>query len=187
MNSTDRFAIVQLHEHQPIPDNTIMQGSMDAVMERIIDSNARNTAMDLLRDARIAADQLEQTRAQETQILARGIQSLNDTITRLSRRMDAMEEQQSTKMRHDAALEAKRIQDYLNTLPDPDDPVAAAIFPPDGSLHALPPTDDAVGDLPAELSRATPPPGNPELDEPPQPKFRSPVAVSLNEVDEYDY
>jgi hypothetical protein len=188
MNSTDRFAIVQLHEHQPIPDNTIMQGSMDAVMERIIDSNARNTAMDLLRDARIAADQLEQTRAQETQILARGIQSLNDTITRLSRRMDAVEEQQSTKMRHDAALEAKRIQDYLNTLPDPDDPDAAAIFPPDGSLHALPPTNtdsDNEGDLPEELTRATPPPGNPaELDDPPQPKYRQPVAVSLN-ADDY--
>ena len=55
-------------------------------------------------------------------------------------------------------------------------------------MHPVSPTnsgDDGEGDLPAELSRA-PPPGNysAELDEPPQSKYRNPVAVSLN-ADDY--
>ena len=157
---TPAFAIIPLHPHQPPPDNAIMHGSLDAVMERIIDTNARNAAVDVLRDAQIEADQLEQTRAQETQILARGIRSLNDTITRLSRRMDAVEAQQTTRMRHDAAREAKRVQDYLKTLPDPDDPPASHGHFNTGDLSPLPPTntgDAAEGDFPETLLRATPP------------------------------
>ena len=52
---------------------------------------------------------------------------------------------------------------------------------------------DNEGDLPKDLLRATPPsPGNypldnpAELDDPPQSKFRQPVAVSLNaDADDY--
>jgi hypothetical protein len=164
-------------------------------MERIIDSNARNAAVDILRDARIAADQLEQARSQETQILARGIQSLNDTITRLARRMDAVEEQHKARVRYDASVEAKRVQDYLDSLPDPDDPNGPLFYPPSENLHAVSrtnPNADNEGELPKDLLRATPPsPGNyplddpAELDEPPQLKNRAPVAISLNEVDDY--
>jgi hypothetical protein len=198
MTDTPAFAIIPLHPYEPVPDNAIMQGSMDAVMERIIDSNARNAAVDILRDARIAADQLEQTRAQETQILARGIQSLNDTITRLSRRMDAVEQHRGAQARQDAAAEAERVQKELDAMPDPDNPNAPALYPPGGELHSVAATTPATtksvpdneGDLPNEVLKDVPPPtgdypvNDPsELAHPQQSKYRNPAAVSLNSDD----
>jgi outer membrane murein-binding lipoprotein Lpp len=188
-NPAPAFAIVQLHPHEPAPDNMIMWGSLDAVMERIIDSNARNAAVDILRDARIAADQLEQTRTQETQILARGLQTLNASIDQLTRRMDAIEEQREVQVRYDAAREQQQIQDYLDALPSPDDD-------PDqhfntGDLHSLPPAEHGQsatdqGALPEELLKNVPPetgnypePDPSELAHPATPKYRAPAAISL--------
>jgi hypothetical protein len=86
------FAIVKLPPHQSPPDNTIMHGSINAVMERIIDTNARREALDLLARADDASQSLALARDQEAATRARSIRHLGDTITQLARRMDAFEQ-----------------------------------------------------------------------------------------------
>jgi hypothetical protein len=124
-----------------------------------------------------------------------------DSVNAICKRMDALETRRATQMRQLASARAEaeqqEIRDYLDSLPDPDNPDGPAFYSPSGHLHAVSPTNsnaDNEGELPKDLLRATPPsPGNyplddpAELDEPPQLKNRNPVAVSLNEADEYDY
>ena len=161
------------------------------LISRRVEKNRLRAASstDLFADTNVAADQLEQTRAHETQILARGLQTLNASIDTLSRRMDIVEEQQAAKAKADAEREQRRIQDYLDSLPSPDEP---ATRQPSGEMHTLPATEDDQGALPNELREGTPPEtgNNPEPDPlelayPQRPKYQQMPAISLASEDDY--
>jgi hypothetical protein len=182
----DRFAIVPLFPNQSPPAHCIAWGNMDAVMERIVDSNTRNDAIDLIHDAAVALGQLERTRNQQAQIFARSFQDVIARLDALAHRMDAIEEQRAARAKADAEEEQQRIQDYLDSLPDPDNLDGQVTYDPSGELHILPPTISDQGALPNELVRKAPPEtGNyPEPDPSklahPQQQPAQPVAISLN-------
>jgi hypothetical protein len=139
-----QFAIIPLHEHQRPPDAAIAVGSLDAVMERIVDSEARADAAQLLVDAAVALGQIERQKQQEQQLIARGMQTLNDSIAALTKRMDALEARRTERAQQAADAEAQRIQEKLDRLPDPDDPRAPGddTHQPGGELHALQPSEE---------------------------------------------
>jgi hypothetical protein len=184
------FAIVKLPPHQSPPDNTIMHGSINAVMERIIDTNARREALDLLARADDASQSLARTEARADAARARSIRHLGDAITQLNHRLDAIEERRAIQARQDEEAEAARLQAVLDALPSPDEP-AAAIYSPGGDLHSLAAPNTAhmgEDDAPSSLehlerfgSSGTDPVTDPsELAHPKVPKYRNPAAISLN-------
>jgi hypothetical protein len=192
MSTNDLFAIIPIPTYGSSPANALAIGPLDVVMQNLPDTHARTDSIRAHKAARIDAMATEQ-RQKATRALQ--IAAFADSVNSICKRMDALEARRSKKLRQIAAqkdaAEQKQIADYLNTLPDPDNPPASHVNT--GDLSPLPPTntgDDNEGDLPAELSRATPPPpgnyplDNPaELDEPLQSKYRQPIAVSLNEDD----
>jgi hypothetical protein len=105
-NPDERFAIIPLFPHQQPPASSIMHGSLNCVMERIVDSAARSDALDLIERADSARASLDRTRAQESIALARGLQSVNDMMGRLARRMDELELRHADRKRADAEAEA---------------------------------------------------------------------------------
>ena len=191
-NPNDRYAIIPLPPGPPPPNALMIGGPLSQVMQCIPDTVARRDSIRTLQAARLDAAVITQaqkaTRALQAAAFA-------DSVDALIHRMDTLEtkraEARAAKAKADAAREQKQIADYLNTLPSPDEP-EAVIYSPGGEMHAVSPsnTDDNEGDLPSELSRATPPPpGDYPLDDPAelnnaQPKNRAPVAVSLN-FDDY--
>src|SRR5262249_2270412 len=90
------------------PTNAIAHGSLNAVMEHVIDSQVRSDAEDLLAAAAQPVGSLETTQSQHNQILARSIQALNDTIEHLTWRIDAFEEQENARLKADAEAKARR-------------------------------------------------------------------------------
>ncbi len=191
----NRFAIVPIPPGTP-PADALVVGPMDTVMQLLPDTLARNDSIRELQAARLDAAHITAMQKASRTIQAT---SLCDSIDTMIRRLDALEtrrlENARRKAKADAEEEAQRVQEYLDGLPDPDEPNDPAIYPPSGHLHEVsaPNTDnDNEGDLPEVLTRVTPvPPGNyplddpAELDDPPYQKQRNPVAVSLNEADDY--
>ncbi len=123
-----------------------------------------------------------------------------DSIDTMGRRLDALErrrlEDTRRKAKADAEEEEQRVQDYLDSLPNPDEPNEPAIYPSSGHLHAVSPTNHGTatdqGDLPKELQKGAPPQlgTDPELDptelaHPQRPKYEQPVSVSLASEDDY--
>jgi hypothetical protein len=103
----------------------IMTGSLDALMERLPDTHARNDALDSM--LKIACDAVEAEERLED-AWACAAQILTDGITRLCARMDREEQRREEQQRQDAE-EAERaaqekIQRTLDALPDPDQPYA---------------------------------------------------------------
>jgi hypothetical protein len=152
----------------------IMTGSMSAIMERLPDTKARKAALDDM--LKIACDAVEaEERADEAR--ASVARSLCDGLTRLSARIDSFEKRLSlAAKRAEAARIAegqRRVQQYLDALPDPEEPET-----------------DEEGDLPTELQKDTPPSlgtdpvASPaELGGPKDPKqFPQPISISLNEA-----
>jgi len=155
--------------------DVIMTSSMNAIMERLPDTSARNDALSTMLDTAVkqveAEEKLEDARACAAQILA-------DGITRLTSRLDAFEvrreEQQRLDEQEAEREQQRRVQAMLDALPDPDDPDLGdptGIIPPtratgaelesdDGDLeikHAKDPErygpgsdDEGPGDLPRE-------------------------------------
>ena len=174
--------------------DVIMTGSMNAIMERLPDTSARNDALSTMLDTAVkqveAEEKLEDARACAAQILA-------DGITRLTSRLDAFEvrreEQQRLDEQEAEREQQRRVQAMLDALPDPDDPDLGdptGIIPPtratgaelesdDGDLeikHAKDPErygpgsdDEGPGDLPRQLERDTPPPSGSFTDPKPDP------------------
>jgi hypothetical protein len=178
-DQSDRYAIVPIAPG-PVPKEAIVVGNIDQVFEYIPQSVARDDAMKELQAARLTHDQI--AHAQERTRAVQAIM-LNESLDRLYTRMDSFgtrqrERRRQAKARRDAA-EAKRIQDALDALPDPDDPHA---FTPSGELHPLPAKEEAAPirrDQPKELEGFV---GDPE----PQPENKGsvvpqPIAISLNE------
>ena len=191
-NPNDRYAIVPVHYGPAPADALLVGGPLSAIMENIPDSIARRDSIRSLQAARL--DAAVTTQAQKA-TRALQIAAFADSVNTISRQLDAIEQRRAAEARHIAAqkdaAEQKEIQDYLDALPSPDEP-ASRLHVNTGDLSLLPPTDanvDNEGDLPKQLLGATPPsPGTyplddpSEMDQPSQPKYRNPVAVSLNEA-----
>jgi hypothetical protein len=146
--------------------DVIMTGSMNAIMERLPDTHARNDALSTMLDTAVkqveAEEKLEDARACAAKILS-------DGVTRLASRLDAFEKQRALSMKRAEAQrkarDAARVQRYLDELPDPDapEPTAASDDDPLTSHGPVDPekygpaNDEAPGDLPRQLERETPP------------------------------
>lgn len=186
-DQSDRYAIVPIAPG-PVPKEAIVVGNIDQVFEYIPQSVARDDAMKELEAARFTHEQIAhaQERTRAVQVLM-----LNEALDRLTTRQDSFgtrqrERRRQAKARRDAA-EAKRIQDALDALPDPDDPHA---FIPGGELHSLPGKEEAAplraedqGNLPNELLEGVPPgrathPIDPDPDK--GAVYPQPISVSLN-------
>jgi hypothetical protein len=125
------------------PDGSIIaRGPLDALMERLPDTTARNDALNsMLRiaaDAVQAEEDLEQARASTVKMIANGVAHLTNRFDVLLARR--------TEQRQADAEKAKRqkqeeIQSYLDTLPDIDAP---STHVPMGDLHSVPPTGSAA-------------------------------------------
>jgi hypothetical protein len=174
--------------------NVIMHGSMSAVTECIVDSQAR---ADVAAEMAEAAETIGLLEHKEDQFRARQVRSLSDGLATLGHRLDAVEQRHAERIRQAAADEARRIQAQLDALPDPDDPDAAMVRPT-GELHALEPNaperraqlaaaEQDQGDLPRQLTKAVPPNlGTDPVIDPSElahgPGPPPPVAISLNEL-----
>jgi hypothetical protein len=182
----------------------IMTGSMNAIMERLPDTKARDSALaDMLK---IAADAVEaEERQQEAR--ASAVQILSDGITRLCHRLDSFEKERaiSAKRAEAARKEAadRRVQRYLDELPDPEEPDDPELYffdrrereasdqdpegiipPPEDPTNAAL-TDQATQD-PNEMGAVYDPQPRPEpgsrLYQHSHPGIPQPVSISLNEA-----
>jgi len=186
-NLPNRFAIIPVFPSTDTKE-AIVIGDYKEVMEYIPQSVARDDAMKELEAARFTHEQIAhaQERTRAVQVLM-----LNEALDRLTTRQDSFgtrqrERRRQAKARRDAA-EAKRIQDALDALPDPDDPHA---FIPGGELHSLPGKEEAAplraedqGNLPPELLEGVPPaPATRPIDPDPDKGtvYPQPISVSLN-------
>ncbi len=129
-------------------------GPLSKVMECIPDTIARRDSIRSLQAARLDAAVI--TQAQKA-TRALQVQSFCDGVNQISARLDSLEKRRARKLRQIAAqqeaAEQKQIADYLNTLPDPDNPLAPASFTTGDLCHYRQriPGADEQGDLPAEL------------------------------------
>jgi hypothetical protein len=121
----------------------IMNGPMSAIMERLPDTQARNSALEEAVHAAVEAVQAEE-RATEARACA--AQIITDTVTRLTTRLDAYIAHQEEQQRRDAEeaerKEQEEIQSMLDQLPDPDAPERTTDQDPEG---ILPDPDDPTG------------------------------------------
>jgi hypothetical protein len=197
------FALIRLPNGK-VPADAIVHGSMSCVMQSVLDSKARNEALDLLARADAAAEQEREREQREQQVITEGIRAIADGIAKLSRRLDAIERSRDARRQLDAISEAT---EQLLALPK--DVPADDTPSPTGELHALPPKDGeqyqpaadmggvplsyrAVptsfvhsgdqGELPPELERRTPPSGTEPVLDPaelahPPPPTQQPIAI----------
>jgi hypothetical protein len=179
--------------------DVIMTGSMNAIMERLPDTTARNDALSTMLDTAVkqveAEEKLEDARACAAQILV-------DGITRLTSRLDQFEKQRalSAKRAEAARKEAaqRQVQRYMDELPDPDDPdpdeqepystdpAERAASLRDQATEGLPPPADPAGaalkdaGLEQEVTATRPTPDPADLGHVPDPKqIAPPVAASF--------
>ena len=167
LNDADvQFAIIPV-EGKP-PTNTIMHGSMSAIMERVADSKARTEAEKVIARAEQAAAELEQQQQREQQVIADGVRKFADGISDLTRRVDELEQARETRRALDAATEVtQQMLTIPKGAPDPDAPDDDAPgHVPGGELHDLPAKDPEQlgqtatadqGNLPEELLEGAPP------------------------------
>ena len=130
------LAIVEIisdsHGREVVPENAIMVGSQSAVMEHVIDSNARNDAVKLVKDAAKALGTIESIEEREQSVTEREdsvrSQLMHDFIGQLdalAQRIDSLEVEQ--------AEQAK-----------------LAAYDPEDDLLPSPPVTTAHGDAPPE-------------------------------------
>jgi hypothetical protein len=176
--------------------DVIMTGSMNAIMERLPDTHARNDAEHSMLETAIKAAEAEERADEARSVAAR---YLSDAITRLVDRLDSFEKQRALSMKRQEAEQQRRdrqrVRSYIDTWPDPEEPEPE---PKDdeGELEPHQPVDpekyrpeqdDAEGDLPPEVMKTVPPsPGTTpltsaaELGTPKDPKQTpQPISVSL--------
>jgi hypothetical protein len=83
------FALIRL-PNSKVPADAIVHGSMSCVMQSVLDSKARNEALDLLARADMPAEQEREREQREQEIVSDGIHAIADGIAKLSRRLDAL-------------------------------------------------------------------------------------------------
>jgi hypothetical protein len=195
MPNHEQWAVVPVFNGKP-PSDAIVWGSISEVMEYIGQTQARAEA-----DERLASAQ-QQLKA-DARTLAQAQQITADTATKLTAMGSAMVAAKEKQARKDAEAkrvaaeqaEAKRVQDLLDKLPDPDNPNAASgddgdlqspHHPPDKEHHN-PEADGITGSFPTRLEKEAPRGGEymetdiEKLAYPQKPQ-QQPVAISLNEV-----
>src|SRR3984893_6677301 len=91
----DRFAIIPVSPG-PAPADAIMTGSMSAVMERIVDSQARADALE--QAARAVEDAAEAERLQDM-ARANTVQMITDTVAHLAGRLDSLSARRAERAR----------------------------------------------------------------------------------------
>jgi hypothetical protein len=152
--SDEQFAVVRVPEPGVARDSilagAIMVGNLGAVMEQLPDTKARTAAlvnMYRIADSAVEAEarrdvaRADARRAKE-ELLNTQMRRVADALTRLSARVDALEQRQN-----------KRLKDYIDSLPDPDNPDSdPATHHPTGGLHSLGPAEERH---PAEFDPAT--------------------------------
>jgi hypothetical protein len=193
----ETFAIVPVFNGKP-PSDAIVWGSISEVMEYIGQTQARVEAEQRIAQAK------EQIQA-DAKALQHAQKLTADAIPRITAMADAFVAAKERQARKDAAArkaaaeaaEAKRVQDLLDALPDPDDP--DAISPDDGDLQSPKrPTDkehlaehrtESYGDLPEDIRKRAPSPHLGPDYEPnirdlahPQKPQEQPASISLHEV-----
>jgi hypothetical protein len=165
------------------PDGSVIaRGSLDALMERLPDTHARDAALESM--LRTAAEAVEAEQRRE-EALASSVQMISDTVAHLTNRMDAYIERREEQRQQDAEQaereEQAEIEAYLDQLPDPDSP---ATYVPGGELHDLSPSVLDEDDQGPNSNLEMRPVNN--LEElahgPKQPG--QPIAISLNEQEE---
>jgi hypothetical protein len=202
MTSTPGYDPDQMFKLFDHTGKIIASGSMSAVTEPILDSKSRAAAHQLVRDAALAEEKIAEQKEHEQALRERQVHAFCDGITRLTRRLDELEEQRAEQTRQDEEEEQRRIQNYLDSLPNPDDepqPHVPGTHYNTGDLHSIPassPEDRGQleadqGALPASLRKGAPPEsGNyPEVDPsklayPESPTQRAPIAVSMMSEDD---
>jgi hypothetical protein len=139
--------------------DVIMTGSMNAIMERLPDTHARNDALSTMLDTAV-----KQVEAEECADAARACaaQILADGITRITHRLAQFEKQRAlSAKRAEAQRKAegqRRVQRYLDELPDIDDPDPEPYSTDPKEREAeLREGDEGTGDLPRELQEKAPP------------------------------
>jgi hypothetical protein len=162
---TDKFYIAPLPPDTRPPPGSIAHGSLDAVMELLPGTRARDAALQIFADAataRVAADErITQAQLREAEIEEQRLELqqkqvalLSKGLDKLSARMDALEGERREQ-------EVKQIVDYLDSLADPDDPnpggELSPIRPASRAENQLPDPDDPSG---ASLKMDSPPSGN---------------------------
>jgi hypothetical protein len=120
MSDPEQFAIVPVYG-QP-PADAIMHGSIDAVMEQIVGSKARNALEDLVERAADAAEQEAQRETREAEQQRRVIQDLCNGINRMTKRLDAIVQSRRDRRRLDELSE--QTEQALALPPDVIDPDA---------------------------------------------------------------
>jgi hypothetical protein len=123
-STSDRFAIIPV-THGPAPDDAILIGSLDTILEYLPDTHARNDSIRRLDEGLARAAKTDQLQAMAR---ACNVIAFADAVTRLASRLDALVAQREARAQQDAAREAeeeaKQIQAELDALPDPDNPDA---------------------------------------------------------------
>jgi hypothetical protein len=194
-DQNERFYIAPVEGKAP-PESIVI-GPMDEVMRYIRQSIPR-----MEEEKRLARAQLdaEQTAQQQAETRACAAQMLADGITRLGVRIDAYEtrkaERADQQRRADEEAEAKEAEEYLASLPDPDQPEAFEhpddphATGDDGDFEAVKPPPDtekhdpehrneaATGAMPNELDKGAPPqPGEYVPTTPAPSPYRDPTAI----------
>jgi hypothetical protein len=203
MSNTDpaaggRFAIIELHEHEPPPDRAIAHGAGPLVQEFLDASRIRADALDAM--IGVSDAKLELADREEDVRMAR-IDALRIVAANITQRLDAFaarrDARREARAKAAAAAEAAATQAKVDRWPDPDAPDEPTHHP-GGELHALAPTAAAgepdpdepdiepdEGDLPRRISRQVPAAGGSLLPKnalggDPRPPYPQPISVSLN-------
>jgi hypothetical protein len=184
-----RFAIIEIPPG-PSPPEAIMVGNMDAVMRCLPQSVANEEQEQRLAQAKEEAAETEQHQAE---VRACALQILGDGLEHLSGRLDAFEANRKAREeqahRDAEAAEAKAIEAYLASLPDPEFPQAMSDEgefeikePPDVEKYHPEARNEAIsGALPEELSEGSPPEtGEFGAPLPPASPYRDPTAIGGN-------
>jgi hypothetical protein len=149
----------------------IMKGSMPALMEHIPDSVARNSALDdvvrIACDAVEAEERVAEAEQRVAEARACSIKYFCDNVSRLSARVDAVEEHVAQQRKDEEEQEATRLAKIVEDLAPIIPPEGERTAPDDGDLEIVRPVekekygpndDEGVGDLPPELKEDVPPP-----------------------------
>jgi hypothetical protein len=190
MADDEEIAIIAIPRNSPEPfykevlDKAFAHGSRSMIMERVLDSKARQEALDLVASAEAAREQMRQQVEAEKQQFADTIQKLCDGIGKMARRVDVLGQSKTLRASVDRDYEAAKAL----ALPDEAEaPESSETMPlaRDGDYPApgLPAPGAEDGALPPELERAgllgTEPILDPKDLAHPEPKQRPQMSITL--------
>jgi hypothetical protein len=140
LEDDSRFALIRVPDGVRPTGDVIAHGSTSSVTQCLLDSKARNDALDLIARANEAAEQEREREQREQEVFAEGVRALRDGILKLSHRVDALVQSRDARRRLDAASEAtKQMLELPKDAPELD--LTDDTPQPSGELHALEPKD----------------------------------------------